>query len=106
MKNRAFIDWIGFSSGTCRLDDKSFMEPTNVHPVPAVFQGNLAVAEITVIDPATTTFVKSADPVEGTIMLPGEKITYTISGETETASTRLSPTHSTAVSTTCLDPFE
>ncbi len=85
VKNRAFIEWLGFSNGTSvgSIDTSSLQAIDTSIQFVQVFQSNVAVAQIKIIDPAATTFVKSADPVEGTIMLPGEKITYTITGSTD-----------------------
>jgi uncharacterized repeat protein (TIGR01451 family) len=87
VKNRAFIEWTRFIAGPVEdlvagIDTSSLESIDVAAEILDPIQGNVAVENVRIIDPATISFVKSAEPPAGTIMLPGETITYSIEGET------------------------
>jgi uncharacterized repeat protein (TIGR01451 family) len=55
--------------------DKSFSHVLDIFPP---LESNLGIVRIAIFDPGDLQLEKYADPVQGTIMLPGETITYSV----------------------------
>ena len=80
--NRAFLAK-EFMNGNAELNfnEMLFAEDGDFAQIAAVFpqiESNLAIVRIAIFDPGDLQLEKYADPVQGTIMLPGETISYSV----------------------------